>query len=356
MKLTNLVCLAAVAVAAVSCAEKNEGIIDNNAPKTITISLANPVSRALEDRVNASAATLKSAYVLFADNSGNFITLDESVQTYFSDVTALTSVEGVTFHELSKDVTKVIIVGNVGKKGVDAVKGNNLATLEAITTLESLGDVDVKNNDLLLYGKCEQLVPAELQGEHVNYLTAKVTLYPNISRVEIHSVGCTDLGTKFQSLDIQQFAVANFNSSCTVGGTVRGLIPSVGANDMSSYFGKEAGADKPEYSFDVIADVKLTSETKTSDFGGKAYAYNFYASDNVQIMVNVNTDKGQRYLSTQKFEKGGQEYTDGFAAGSIYTMDFLFTEKDLDEFNTQCIQVIANVSPWTIVPLNPSFE
>lgn len=361
MKLNKLTLIALVALGAVAC-DKNDGINnEDNTPRTVTISLANAEvgSRALEPAAKTDdKAQLNTAYVMFADADGKVVNLEDDdpnkaaqfIGTITDDSEIMTPT-GVTFHELPSKVEKVAILGNVEEMTARGYISIDEA-LEASkkTALEIQQGVDI----LVLFGQTEgALEEITVKDQtHMNYYKATVNLAPLVARIEVVGIQCTDLGTDYSKLAINQIAVANFY-------TESGEVAKV--DNFNEYFTDAAGVTKPDYSFDVLnPTIDLTDQTEktfTTQADVKAaYAYNVYPGLTPQIMLSMDatlTAGGDvhKYIAAEKFNGDAT-----LKAGHIYQVKFVFTEKDVTDFDTKCIMVVASVKPWTVVPLQTTFN
>ena len=366
MKTKQFTLLACAALFAAACS-KNDNPTDalpENAPKSVTIQLDNNLTRASEpSQSGQKSAVLKTAYILLAKTDGTIVKdgiLNENGNPssfYVDDVADLTSADGVTFHLIPAEVTQIAVVGNVPEATVAA--WDNLSDVaaysRALTEELALWNSTTDAKAVTLYGVCPaaEFEPLE-PGTHENYFKAPVKLKPMLARIEIISVQCTDLGTEYSELNIDQFAVAGFNQSAkfNADGTVAGTNPlaAVTGDQMSAYLGATAGASKPAGSFDELSGspVVIANTTKI-EFTPNVYAYNVFPGMAPQIIAGMKDQNGAaRYIS-------GTAAT-ALEAGKIYRVECIFDEDQVKTFSNQCVMVVASVQDWEVTALSVSFD
>lgn len=367
MKLGNIVLAgAALTVALVSCSQKEEGVAVSGNPKAVTVSFAN-VTRSVGDKVDKDKTALyEDFYVLFTDDAGKIykgksadLTTDAPI--YFANAAAAGD---MTFHLLDNSVKKVYVIANPTdeiKTAADAATGINEieSVVVAAAAQQSVNPND--NADLVLYGVCESLVDAGTADDkgHEDYYTAAVNIKPLVARIQIGAFTCDFTDTEgITAYDIEQVALNNYYTTCTLGGTPGGLNNTPITGNVFDFF---ADADRPAWSHDEAtihldnSDVEGGSNTHALADDAN-FCYDIFPGVTPQLLVQLNdtTDAGSPvpyYLATEGFS-GLSDNT--FKAGYIYNVNFSFKWND-PLTPEKCVTVNVTVEPWTVEAITPEF-
>lgn len=298
--------------------------------KSIVLNIANlqqtkADSQGTEATVGANQVVLNNYQVFFADNSGNFYTPKDATAendaptyfTYVADNDAPVNPDAVQqFHFLDKNVSKVIVLGNIGDTPISATNVDELWAKYNNIAISAQQEQD----DLILYGSdfdITDTAPNHYVTEDGNatndatgtdqhpspvYL-AKVKLMPAVARFEVVGYEYAQAPEMTEKKDEagntvyeptgnllpREYSQITVTSQSLIGFYENAAIRSEGAanwavtpanghvlgwnatgtgnptiynwnNIYQEYFTKLTPADKGEWYYDTVADVTLTDE------------------------------------------------------------------------------------------------
>lgn len=344
-----------------SCHKENNGT-NAAATKSIELKIAGltpTVTKAIDDETKtAYAAALSSATVIFYSGDTVYDTFTTGTET--DNITVADLEAGYVFHGIDNAATDVMVVGN------RAVTGGTVSAIKAqtVSIAAEQGDGVTLVGEASLGGG--QMTQHPEDGDQIITLVeAEVSIVPLVSRFEIRSIGCSDLGTDYtEGLVLNTIGLINFAENVTLGGTVSGNIITLGTynpysgnifpdpkptdpkfEDYTWYqFGVDAG-----WSFDSL-EAELTSVANSVAAGeDKVWAYNFIPGSTTNIMLQLNENL---FVRTSGFGVT-------FEPGKIYQLDYTFKEENIGPFDRNaivCAKVTVTVKEWQIVAVTPVFE
>lgn len=406
MKLTKFMCAAfAAAVALASCQKEQAGTqapAENGELKSITVNLANvemvAKSASTAGDLAGTSAVVTNFEVFFTNAAG-----DKFYKGLNANGTAMshyftTGVGLKTFHYLSAEVTRVIVVANLGQ--LSPAPTNVTELLANTGEIASMQEANIAT--LAMYGETSTLTPT---GEHTavhpanKVYSASVAIKPLVARLEVNTFGVKfsdatpGQNSAFTSVRIDKLAFDNYYPNAALTGAVSGERvrqefvnfddPVQLKNGQTTYFNGVNGSnwwgDVVDASL-AVADVQsiiLTrdvvndevtpspAQTKTHALAGHYYAYHFfptaataYTQDGyprlyLQVTsTNVQGDQATQYIMTKNFN--GNAFT-AFEAGKIYRVNYTFPDSLLED-PLICAEVDITVTPWTVVELTPDWN
>ncbi|MBQ2374772.1 MAG: hypothetical protein II299_06655 [Alistipes sp.] len=322
---------AAFAIAAMVACSKDEAPTLDSSRKSISINITNMVSQTKavttpSDDENYKCAEASDLTIVFCNASGNKV----------GDAVALNSVtpngSAYTFHGLDQSVTQFFVIGT----------GNSpvLSVPASITAAEEMWNSDQTNAEvgaLIVYGKSGSFTyvsectdPANSSVKYPLF-QASAEVKPNVARVEVSSITCTDLGAR----------EADVNPSTL--GFDKITLKKLALGSMEQPLTNVLNAANP-----------VVAVTATPD-NGKVWSWNFAGGDVALYPLSltmVATSETTAYanpehtISTTTFNEGATALT-SFAKGHIYKMAIEFSE-DLLSAEKICVNVTVSIADWTV--------
>ena len=361
--------------------------------KAVTINLSNvetlAKSTSTAGDLKGQKATLSNFQVFFTNTLGDKFYKGKNANGtdaahYFTRTAALE-----TFHFLSAEVTRVIVVANLGVEKAPA----NVTELMGYTTAVA-DQQEINMNNLVMFGEVTSL---QETGDHTSthpstkIYRAEVKVKPLIARVEVLTFGVNFAkNSLFKSVQFDKLAFDNYFPNARLDGTVSGerirqefvnlTDPVALKSAQSSFFSAMTGASwngdlidasqaeaniQPvsvarEIPSDPAADSPAQEKSQT--LSGHRYAYNFFpvaaattfeANGYPRLYVQVTATNNQdvatpHYIMTRNFTS--ETSFTGFMAGNIYRVSLVFPDSLLSE-PLICTDVNIDVVPWDVVEL-----
>lgn len=356
MKIKKIALLAlAASTLFVACNNDENGnpVSPEQAPKSVTIKLANVVTKTRNaggDIIPAGTAVALSSYqIFFSDGTSLYQAKTADNQTpadQYIDVNDL--VEGtlpdeLSFHFLPAAVNKVIVIGNREELSVMTEAELDLA----------LNLADEQNvEDLTLYATSQLTSKTPEHADQNPLYKANLTLAPTIARLYIKSFTCTFSGTPgYSSVSLKKMALNNYYTTNTLAtNNLDGLTKqTISESTVWNWF---AGLT-PGFSNDDLS-ITLTPGDGTNTATSDLYYHFFPSAGTVpQLVVRAEGDGTPLYLATVNITQAGGTPVE-WKAGTIYEMDFAFDVEDFDQ-PQKCIDVTVNPVDWVVVPVIPEF-
>lgn len=350
-KIFSLLALAASTLF-VACNNDENGnpVSPEQAPKSVTIKLANVVTKTRNAGGNiipaGTAVALSSYQIFFSDGTSLYQAKTADNQTpadqYIdaNDLVEGTLPDELSFHFLPAAVNKVIVIGNRAQ-----ISPTSEAELDLALNLADEQDVD----NLTLYATSLLTSKTPVHEDQNPLYEATLTLAPTIARLYIKGFSCTFSDPSYSELHLQAMALNNYYTTNTLATNTVGGPQFLSLNDSNVWNWFSGLAN--DFSNDQL-DIQLTpsSNTATSDL----YYHFFPTSGTIpQLVLRAEGDGTPLYVATINFSKVGGGSVE-WKAGTIYEMEFAFEDTDFDQ-PQKCIDVTVNPVDWVVVPVTPEF-
>lgn len=361
MKITNLMLVAlAASMTFVACSKDDGAPAGQGTPKSVTIKLANVVtpsrSAGGEQIVAGKAVTLTKYQVFFSDGTNLYPAKEIDNQTaarqYFDNTTGAVPTEG-NFHFLPAAVNEVIVIGN---------HGEIQATTKAQLDLElSIADEQDANN-LTLYASSTLTLVNKTEDDNQNHpkdnllYEANLSLAPTIARLYVKGFTYKEDRTgnrKYSELKLEKLALNNYYTTNTlVSKTTSGLTnePLNNSTVWDWFAGLATG-----FHNDALTKYTLTP---TAPFATSDLYYHIFAGKEPQLALRLTGDGTPLYLATSSFktkdEDGGAPAPVEWKAGTVYEIEFNFSDTDFDQPD-KCIDITVTPVNWVVVAVTPEF-
>lgn len=368
MKLNKFFMLGLAGLAFAACSSDDEvSNFDNGEKQSVVIKIGNEAtSRTLGDSqagLGGQAGNLKDGTAIKLSNVTIFYAqgtnIVKSVKLSSTDTekwNALTGDAGYVEHNLPSAVNQVYIAGNYAG---DLSKVATKDELEK-TVVEAADQKDV--NNIVLYGVDESLENAGAADNlgHEKVLKAVIDLKPLISRIEIKSIQCEDLGNQFSSIELKAIGLMNVWQNVTLGGTATNELTLANVNEPGQTGKKYTFGSERFWAWDNIIGVTLNQATDTYPTDQQVYGYNFIAKkeQDLQVKLYLAAKKGNAVTPLNNTITANFGKKD-FVPGMIYQVTLKFKEENIgpwDPSQTQCIQVNVTVQKWEVETLTPQYQ
>lgn len=352
MKITNLMLVAiAASMTFVACSKDDGAPAGQGTPKSVTIKLANVVtpsrSAGGEQIVAGEAVTLTKYQVFFSDGTNLYTAKEVDNQTaavqYFDNTTGAVPTEG-NFHFLPAAVNEVIVIGNHAK--IDDAKTK--AELDLALSIADEQDAD----DLTLYATSALTPKTPEHADNNPLYEANLTLAPTIARLYVKGFTYNaEEGTgnrKYSELKLEKLALNNYYTTNTLASKTTGGLTNE-TLDKSTVWDWFAGLQGGFHNDALPYTLTPTAPSATS----KLY-YHIFAGLQPQLALRLTGDGTPLYLATSKFKKEDGSYVDTWEAGTVYEMEFKFSDTDFDQPD-KCIDITVTPVNWVVVAVTPEF-
>ena len=345
-----LVALAA-SMTFVACSKDDGAPAGQGTPKSVTIKLANVVtpsrSAGGEQIVAGKAVTLTKYQVFFSDGTNLYTAKDVNNQNdavqYFDNTAGAVPTEG-NFHFLPAAVNEVIVIGNHDK--IDGAKTK--AELDLELSIENEQDED----NLTLYATSALTPKTPEHADNNPLYEANLTLAPTIARLYVKGFTYNaEKGTgnrKYTDLKLEKLALNNYYTTNTlVSKTKDGLTNE--PLDKSTVWDWFAGLQVGFHNDPLTYTLTPTAPSATS-----MLYYHIFAGLQPQLALRLTGDGTPLYLATSKFKKEDGSYVNTWEAGTVYEMEFNFSDTDFDQPD-KCIDITVTPVKWVVVAVTPEF-
>lgn len=374
MKLRNCLLISILSTGLLACNKGEEMNTDpkGEGAKTVTLKVATstPVKSITEPSTGGDRTMEFNdlLIVFYNQGTGNIFNSEK-----LTDLTAITT-SGHTFHNLNPLIDAAAVVANSdGENELTAAVNSNISALK--TALLKIAKQQTMTNNILLFDAQaletdETITDGGHTGEATNKFKVALNPKPQVARLEIGNIQCTDLGTYYDKFTVAGMGFINFAPTQpgwsntylapvtpTYGTTVTydqdGFDALVAANNTWNY---DAATGTTEIS---------SSTTQYNPTAGK-FCYNFFPNvmPHLKLKLSGVYPKGSSnplsqdvYVTVVKYNF--PEGVTTFEAGKIYQLDFTFTEKNLGLYDNKqiCVEAKVTIDPWVIVPgLTPDFS
>lgn len=148
---------------------------------------------------------------------------------------------------------------------------------------------------------------------------------------------------KLEKLALNNYYTTNTLASKTTGGLTNETL------DKSTVWDWFAGLQGGFHNDALPYTLTPTAPSATS----KLY-YHIFAGLQPQLALRLTGDGTPLYLATSKFKKEDGSYVDTWEAGTVYEMEFKFSDTDFDQPD-KCIDITVTPVNWVVVAVTPEF-
>ena len=372
--------VAASAFAACNKQETTPVVNDNMGNKSIVLNIANvlPATKTPGTQIGATQVTLNDYQIFFVDGNGTFYspkdaTASAAAETYF-EVTEESDLSH-QFHFLDNNVTRVIVVGNMGKDFAPANEDALWKLLENVK-IEDQQEEDMQN--LILYGSDSDL---KTTANHDSYedqhpspvYKAEVNLMPAVARFEVTGYEYAQVGEtprEYTSVVINNQSLIGFygtaslestgetNWTVTPGDFAKPLVTYTWDNVYQQYFAKLTDADKAAWYYDATAYTLNAANNyvaaATSGETNDCYGYNVFPAAVPSFIFQITATDANGIVTPMYLQTKGFTGLDAIAAGNVYQMEVEFDDTVLKAAE-KCIDVKITVHKWVVTVVTPEF-
>lgn len=387
MKINKLMLALAVAASAfISCNKQETTPVENQlGNKSIVLNIANvlPGTKTPGTSIaNEAQVTLNDYQIFFVDGNGTFyapkdVTSAAEAETFF-EVDAESTLTH-QFHFLDNNVTRVIVVGNMGK--ITPANETALWAALANVAVEDQQDEDA----LILYGSDSDLTADapnhdNFEDQHPTPVyKAVVNLMPAVARFEVTGYeyaqttvaeGETAPAREYASVVMNSqsligfYDAASFKSTnetdwtVTPGTMSKPVVTYTWDNVYQDYFSKLTDTDKGAWYYDATAYtlnadnsyVAAAAPAETQD----CYAYHVYPAAVPSFIFQITATDANGIVTPMYLQTKGFTGLTEIAAGNVYQMNVKFDDSVLKAAE-KCIDVEIKVHKWVVTVVTPEF-
>lgn len=406
MKISKSLFLAFAGLGLFACS--NEDVtsgIDNTGDRSLVIKLDGLTSsRAMGDPTGGEdegtvATTLSNVAIVLSDGSKvlQVQTLTKTGNsTEWGQLTSEAEKGGYIMHEVSSHVRQVHVIGNYADNATinSWVTSNpTSSTVAAMKNLVVAANTQQDFSKVTLFGEdvaLETVTGGDTQKKPTHpsagddpttntLLQAEVNLKHLVSRIEVGSFKCKNLGTMYQELTLKYFGLLNYYNQTPIVGD--GAVPMTLDNVLEPT-AENATPEEGKYSWnatysdnvyswawDKIADgTKITSKDAVwNPNTNKKFVYQFIpkqvAGKNFNVKLYLDAKENNEAGSISAFHTVTANFTGDanfkYEPGKIYRLNFEFGEENIGPWNPSeqiCVKVNVTVDNWTITDVTPTFE
>lgn len=376
MKLRNYLLISILSTGLLACNKGEEMNTDpkGEGAKTVTLKVATstPVKSITEPSTGEDRTMEFNdlLIVFYNQGTGNIFNSEK-----LTDLTAITT-SGHTFHNLNPLIDAAAVVANSdGENELTAAVNSNISALK--TALLKIAKQQTMTNNILLFDAQaletnETITDGGHTGEATNKFKVALNPKPQVARLEIGNIQCTDLGTTYDKFTVAGMGFINFAPTQTgwsnsyLGSTPPTYGETLTYEDQDAFDFLVSTNPQP-WNYDAATETTeiSSSATQYNPTAGR-FCYNFFPNVTPHLKLKLSDvyPKGSSnplsqdvYVTVTKYHF--PEGVTGFEAGKIYQLDFTFTEKNLGLYDNKqiCVEAKVTIDPWVIVPgLTPDFS
>ena len=355
---------AALALTAlVACSKDPVDEVLTSSEKSVFISIANMASdtRATGgitggNATDVACATNTDLVFLFADKADNIL-----VKKAWNDgVDGSDPLTIRAFHRLPEQVTQVAVIAHYAAYA--NADFDNLS--DAVNAWETQTDAIVKGalSSVVVYGVDDELTrngTCDVDGATYAKMEASVTVAPYMSRIEIGQIACTDLGTKYSKIGLENISFATgaytytFADAFANDDALNSADDNVVLTSNSDVYqpNKTVPTDvlswniTPQAVSDMILNMHVVGNGYTVQIPKKTVTINSYKSDKAGQNDNDNVTPSDASDDTMT----------KFNSGQIYNINFNFRENNIDNNDILCVDVTVTIADWVVNTITPGF-
>lgn len=408
MKISKSLFLAFAGLGLFACS--NEDVtsgIDNTGDRSLVIKLDGLTSsRAMGDPTEGEdegtvATTLSNVAIVLSDGSKvlQVQTLTKTGNsTEWGQLTSEAEEGGYIMHEVSSHVRQVHVIGNYADNATinSWVTSNpTSSTVAAMKNLVVAANTQQDFSKVTLFGEdvaLETVTGGDTQEKPTHpsagddpttntLLQAEVNLKHLVSRIEVGSFKCKNLGTMYKELTLKYFGLLNYYNQTPIVGD--GAVPMTLDNVLEpgtttigedKYCWSDPEISEPKYNdykwaWDKIADgTTITSKDAVwNPNTNKKFVYQFIPKQvtdkNFNVKLYLDAKENNEAGSISAFHTVTANFTGDasfkYEPGKIYRLNFEFGEENIGPWNPSeqiCVKVNVTVDNWTITDVTPTFE
>ena len=349
--------IAALAISAmVACSKDDTDVVLETSKKSVSINITNtaPATRGITDSAAGATdlASTKAEDLVFGfcNGSGNLVTaltIDDAV---------VATDGSYVFHGLDQTISQLYVIANGTTK---FTKANAPTNIDAAHTAWETPVVNAEWKDIVVFGhaSAKHSIGAdgkeafcEVDGHKYPLYEASVTVKPHKSRVEVRSISCTDLGTRYNKITLKSLVL------------------------------KEVAEDLGNVQFDATKTPKVNSYSLANN---QVWSWNLKEQVVGDLVLHVTVDEGNNwdipngteartvtvinykaptpgYSNIENVWGANEQYAGclkKFVAGEIYLLDLNFKEENIHtDADMLCVDVDVTIADWVVVPVTPQFQ
>ena len=351
---------AALALTAlVACSKDPIDDVLTSSEKSVFISIANMASdtRATGGITGGNAddvacATNTELVFLFADKDGNIL----KKKAWNEGVDGTNPATIRAFHRLPEQVTQVAVIAHYAAYADDDF--DNLS--DAVNAWETQTDAIVAGelSSVVVYGVDNELSPngtCTVDGDTYAKMEASVTVAPHMSRIEIGQIACTDLGTKYSKIGLENISFATgaytykfadaFANDAALDSADANVVLDSSSDTYSLATDVLSWNITPQPVSDMILNMHVVGNGYTVQIPKKTVTINSYKSNKANQNDNDNGTDGDTTDDTMT----------KFNSGQIYKINFNFSENNIDNNDILCVDVTVTIANWVVNTITPGF-
>ena len=289
-------------------------------------------------------------------------------------------------HEVPGNVRQVYAIGNYSvnttlKSWVEGLNGGQTdATNDQMESQVITAASQQTFDNVTLFGYDTALVAIvpSTDTEHTTntLLGAEIEVAPLVSRIEIGTIQCTNLGNIYKQIDLKYVGLLNYYNQTTLGGTNDVPMTVTNVEEPANTTAPSEGNIKwgvtndanYKWAWDAISGATFDSKDDIHTAGqNKVYAYQFIptpvTSENFNVKLYLDAKENTTEATTSPFHSvtANISGSTGFqpVAGMIYKVDLKFAEENIGPWNPDediCVNVKVTSKKWTIKTLTVEYE
>lgn len=235
---------------------------------------------------------------------------------------------------------------------------------QAVTAHQDQTDAIVAGNlsSVVVYGVDNELVrdgQCDFDGQTYAKMEAEVKVAPYMSRIEIGQIACTDLGTKYSKIGLENISFATgaytyeFAAAFANDDALNSADENVVLTSNSDKYQPNTGVNTdvlswnitPQLVSDMILNMHVVGQGYTVQMPKKTVTIKSYKS-------NIAAENDKTYGNADPSD----DTMSKFNSGQIYKINFNFRENNIDNNDVLCVDVTVNIANWVVNNVEVGFQ